>query len=145
MNEHDIIAEWLQIAYDDYDSALYLFQKPHRKPLEIICYHCQQSAEKSLKAFLCANGVDVPKTHETGILCRQCADVDNSFLSFMPQCEELAIYATETRYPIRIEIDEVMAKHTLKQAFEIYNFVSDILKPSKSICHASYTETEHKG
>jgi hypothetical protein len=24
MSEHDIVEEWLQIAYEDYDSALYL-------------------------------------------------------------------------------------------------------------------------
>ena len=52
MTEYDIVTEWLQIAYDDYDSAKYLFDRPSRKPLEIICYHCQQSVEKSLKAFL---------------------------------------------------------------------------------------------
>jgi HEPN domain-containing protein len=47
------IAEWLKIAYDDFDSALHLFNTKHPKPLEIICYHCQQSVEKALKAFLC--------------------------------------------------------------------------------------------
>jgi HEPN domain-containing protein len=127
MNEHDIVAEWLQIAYDDYDSAIYLFQKPHRKPHEIICYHCQQSAEKALKAFLCANDVDVPKTHETGILCRLCIDLDSSFSRFLEACEELAIFATETRYPIRIEIDEATVVRNLRQAFEIYNFVTKII------------------
>jgi HEPN domain-containing protein/GNAT superfamily N-acetyltransferase len=127
MNEHDIVAEWLQIAFDDYDSALYLFQRPHRRPYEIICYHCQQSAEKALKAFLCANGVEVPRTHETGYLCQLCINIDDSFSSFLESCEELAIYATETRYPIRIEIDEATVKRNLKQAFEIYNFVSSII------------------
>ena len=71
MREIDVVNEWLQIAYDDYDSALFLFQNKHPKPLEIICYHCQQSVEKSLKAYLCAKGIDVPKTHEVGLLCRR--------------------------------------------------------------------------
>jgi HEPN domain-containing protein len=123
MNEHDILDEWLQIAYDDYDSALYLFQKPHRKPYEIICYHCQQAAEKSLKAFLCVSGVEIPKVHDTGILCQQCVDIDESFSTFLKPCEDLAIYATETRYPIRIEIDEATVERSLEQAFMIYTFV----------------------
>ena len=55
MSEHDIVAEWLLASYDDYDSAKYLFDRPHKKALEIICYHCQQTVEKSLKAFLCHN------------------------------------------------------------------------------------------
>ena len=27
MSEHDIVAEWIQVAYDDYDSAKYLSKK----------------------------------------------------------------------------------------------------------------------
>jgi HEPN domain-containing protein/GNAT superfamily N-acetyltransferase len=127
MSEYDIVAEWLQVAFDDYDSALYLFQKPHRRPHEIICYHCRQSAEKALKAFLCAHGVDIPRTHDTGFLCRLCVDIDNSFSRVLESCEELAIYATETRYPIRIEIDEATVKRNLKQTYEIYCFVTDIV------------------
>ena len=130
MNERDILTEWLQIAYDDYDAASYLFQKPYRKPLEIICYHCQQSAEKSLKAYLCANGAEISKTHETGILCLKCVEINESFSEILTSCEELAIYATETRYPIRIDIDEATVKRNLKQALEIYNFVVDKVSPS---------------
>ena len=126
--EYDIVAEWLQIAYDDYDSAFYLFQKPNRKPLEIICYHCQQSVEKSLKAYLCANGVEIPKTHDTGMLCRRCTEFNNAFSEFLELCEEVTVYATETRYPIRIEIDEAGAKRNLHQALKIYNFVTSIIK-----------------
>jgi HEPN domain-containing protein len=128
MNGSDIVSEWLQIAYDDYDSALYLFQKPHRKPIEIICYHCQQSVEKSLKAFLCAKEIAIPKTHDTGYLCQKCAEIDNAFLGYLKPCEELATYATETRYPVRIEIDEVTVKYNLQQAWTVYNFVTGIIK-----------------
>ena len=63
MNEHDIITEWLEIAYD---TARFLFDKKHPKPLEIICYHCQQSVEKSLKAFLCANDIKITKNTRDG-------------------------------------------------------------------------------
>jgi len=45
MDRQDVVAEWLQIAYEDLDSAQFLFDHKHPKPLEIICYHCQQSAE----------------------------------------------------------------------------------------------------
>jgi len=33
-----IVDEWLLIAYDDLDSAKFLFEHKHPKPLEIICY-----------------------------------------------------------------------------------------------------------
>ena len=122
MKEADIANEWLQIAYDDYDSAKFLFDHKTPKPLEIICYHCQQAAEKALKSFICAHNKDIPKTHEVKRLCNQCAEIDSSFEILFGDCEELEVYATETRYPLRIEIDDTHAERALKQAFKIYEF-----------------------
>ena len=132
MSEHDIVAEWLQASHDDYDSAKYLFDRPHKKALEIICYLCQQSVEKSLKAFLCYHDVTFPKTHDTGFLYNKCVEIENSFSRFQNICEELTIYATETRYPIRIDIDEPTAERLLKQSEDIYIFVSKLLKPQQN-------------
>jgi HEPN domain-containing protein len=50
MNENDVVGEWLQIASDDLDTAQHLFGREQRKPLEIICLHCQRSVGKPLKA-----------------------------------------------------------------------------------------------
>jgi len=36
--------------------------------LESLCYHCQQAAEKALKAVLIARGAQVPRTHNIGLL-----------------------------------------------------------------------------
>ena len=129
MTEYDIVAEWLQIAYDDYDSAKYLFNRPYRKALEIICFHCQQSVEKSLKAFLCAHDVALSRTHDTGILNHQCTEIENTFTKYQKICEELTIFATETRYPVRIEVDSATTERLLQQALEIYNFVISFVKP----------------
>ncbi|MDR2088796.1 MAG: HEPN domain-containing protein, partial [Clostridiales Family XIII bacterium] len=93
MSEIDITNEWLQIAYGDYDSAKFLYDHKIPKPLEIICYHCQQSAEKSLKAFICAHDIDIPKTHEVKRLCAQCSELDDSFADLFDDCEELEVYA----------------------------------------------------
>jgi HEPN domain-containing protein len=121
MSEHDIVNEWLQIAYEDLDTALFLFEHKHKKPLEIICYHCQQAAEKSLKAYLCASGIEVPKTHEVGLLCHRCNELDVSFSEYFYACDDLALYATQTRYPNRMEIEEPRAKAALEQARLIYD------------------------
>ena len=133
MSEYDIVAEWLEIANADLDVAQYLFARPVHKQLEIICYHCQQSVEKSLKAFLCANDVEIPKVHAVSVICHQCSDINPAFSDFIKTCEILEVYATQTRYPSRIELDEPIAKQALTQALAIYNFVSELLKPpSKS-------------
>ena len=39
-------SEWLRYANMDLDAAKFLFENQYPKPLEIICYHCQQAAEK---------------------------------------------------------------------------------------------------
>ncbi|MCL2050824.1 MAG: HEPN domain-containing protein [Lachnospiraceae bacterium] len=69
MNDKTLVDEWLEIASCDLDAAQYLFERPHQKQLEIICYLSQQCAEKSLKAYLCANDIMIPKIHEIGVLC----------------------------------------------------------------------------
>ena len=44
MNEKipSMVKEWLRLAEMDLESAGFLFNL-HRTPVEIICYHCQQS------------------------------------------------------------------------------------------------------
>jgi HEPN domain-containing protein len=51
----------------DLESAKHLLgMKPI--PYEVICYHCQQSAEKSLKALMVKNQLEVRKIHDLVIL-----------------------------------------------------------------------------
>jgi HEPN domain-containing protein len=128
MSENDIVAEWLLIAYEDYDSALYLFENKRPKPLEIICYHCQQTVEKSLKAFLCAKDIEIPKTHDAGLLCHHCAELDVAFKDLQDNCDDMVVYATKTRYPNRVDIEEDSAKIALQQALAVYKFVSEKLE-----------------
>lgn len=51
MNKNILIQEWLDHSRKDLDSAVFL-TKMMPEPLEIICFHCQQSVEKALKAYL---------------------------------------------------------------------------------------------
>ena len=41
--------EWYNMAAMDLGVAGHLDATYHPKPLEIICYHCQQAAEKAIK------------------------------------------------------------------------------------------------
>ena len=63
--------DWLRFAQANYDSAKYLYDSPlHPKPLEIICYHCQQAAEKAVKALIVYFGSrgGMPKVHDISFL-----------------------------------------------------------------------------
>ena len=46
-----IVEEWLRFANNDLE-AVRILSSHHPMQLEIICYHCQQAAEKALKAYL---------------------------------------------------------------------------------------------
>ena len=46
------VQQWLAFAKMDMDTARHLYDTFYPKPLPIICYHCQQAAEKSIKAVI---------------------------------------------------------------------------------------------
>lgn len=51
---------WRAIAEEELQSAEYLAEK---KLFRMVCYHAQQSVEKSLKALLVDREIDIPRTH----------------------------------------------------------------------------------
>ena len=50
------VKEWLDFAKMDLSSAQHLYKTFYPRPLQIICYHCQQAAEKALKAVMLLKG-----------------------------------------------------------------------------------------
>jgi len=83
--DKELVAEWLGFADNDIDTAL-LLKEMRPQHFEIICYHCQQSAEKYLKGFLVAKEQMSPKTHDLTTLCNLCTEYDNNFTSILSQC-----------------------------------------------------------
>ena len=51
--------QWLDMAQTDFGVAKHLEANYYPKPLEIICYHCQQAVEKGIKALIVKYGVAV--------------------------------------------------------------------------------------
>lgn len=117
MPEPVLIAEWIQRAEDDYESALDLLRRRQRPTPAMVCYHCQQYAEKYLKAFLLQHNVHFERTHDLKDLNKLCSEVDGSFAFITDWLKWLNPYATETRDPGRaIEIEEARsAVATMKQ------------------------------
>ena len=62
-----VTREWVRKAEVDYRSADGLRRK--EPPVhESVCFHCQQCAEKYLKALMEEVGLPIPKTHDLGLL-----------------------------------------------------------------------------
>ena len=120
--EFEYVAEWFKFAGMDLASAEYLLgMQP--QPYEIICYHCQQSAEKYLKGYLIYNGViEPPKIHNLDDLCELCSDFDERFHEIGGACNVLTVYGIQPRYPNEIEILESDMQKALECARQIRSF-----------------------
>ena len=89
----------------DLDSAQFLLgMRP--VPVEIICYHCEQAAEKLLKAVLVAADVEPPKTHDLIQLCKKCTELDEEYEALADACIELSPYGVQVRYPSNLDLNE---------------------------------------
>jgi len=99
MTENDEVNEWVVKAETDYKAALDLARR-RKDPLpDSVCFHCQQCAEKYLKAFLIARHIPFPKTHDLILLNDMCSAQDGSFTRLRDFLEELIGYDVAIRYP----------------------------------------------
>lgn len=115
-------SEWLDFAYMDLSAAEHLLtMRP--LPVEIICYHCEQAAEKFLKATLVQFDRELPKTHDLIQLCKLCCEVDTRFEQLADSCIELTPYGVQVRYPSNLELDESDAVCALKECRLVQDFV----------------------
>jgi HEPN domain-containing protein len=117
-----ILEQWFAISQDDLDVALHCIANFYPKKLAIACYHCQQAAEKALKAFLAYCDIEPPKTHDLGQLCEMCIEQDASFSEIYEICSKLTSYGVATRYPQEIIVDETIAKTAIERAQTIHDF-----------------------
>lgn len=90
--------EWLFKAEQDLKSAELLLNARDAL-LDIAIYHCQQCAEKALKAYLTFKEQEIDKTHNLVLLVERCQHVESEFSALIDQAVFLRPYATLYRYP----------------------------------------------
>ena len=123
MNTREFSNEWFEMAKYDLEAAEYLLNM-RPIPIEIICFHCEQSVEKMLKGALVRFELEPPRTHDLVQLCKQCCEENEDFEQFIDPCIELPPYGVQTRYPSEIELEEIDMKNALKEARRIYDFIT---------------------
>ncbi len=120
------INQWLIKSMHDIGSAHCLLEG-NEKYLDNAVYHCQQAAEKAIKAFLTYKDIIFEKTHNLVALISLCLQSEPGFAQFKKEAEILTPYATEFRYPGDIlEPDINEAKQALEMSESIVNFVIDL-------------------
>jgi HEPN domain-containing protein len=91
--------EWIDEAEEDYLAAVTLGRRRSRPTPSAAAFHCQQCAEKYLKAWLVKHGRNVPRTHDLLELHRLCVETDLRLAVLADLLDSLNPYAVEFRYP----------------------------------------------
>lgn len=117
------IQQWLLKSRRDLEAAGLLFESK-TSLLDVVVYHCQQSAEKAFKAYLTYQDVVFQKTHNLSVLLDLCDSFDAAFDDLRNFAETLTPYATEFRYPgDMIEPERQDAEEAIEIATLILIFV----------------------
>lgn len=127
MDNSDVAKEWFKVAEADLASAEFL-QNMRPVPVEIICYHCQQSVEKYLKGFLALKGEEIKKIHDLVRLNKMCQKYEKGYKLIEEDCLLLTDYAVNVRYPFPMDIDTSDMNLALKSAQKIKEYVLRISK-----------------
>jgi HEPN domain-containing protein/predicted nucleotidyltransferase len=110
------IAEWLQRAQGDFVMARLALT--HGGLWDEVCFHCQQAAEKSLKAALVRRYVHPSHTHNLSELLQDLRVVGEPAPGLDADCARLAPYAVTMRYG-PFKADERIAREALAAAERI--------------------------
>ena len=97
----DEVIAWIQKAEADYQNARILLRQRKTFMPDNICWSCQQSAEKYLKAYLIRRKIDYPRRrrHDLVQLRNLCADADPDFRLITEAIATLDQFGTDLRYP----------------------------------------------
>ena len=116
---------WILKALNDYRTAEKLINLPQEEIItDTLCFHCQQTAEKILKAFLVCHGVEFERVHTLEYLIKLCSTVDSEFESLYETTKNLTDYAIEVRYPDEFYMPSVEeAKQAYNSATAVKEFV----------------------
>ncbi len=99
MVDPSLVTEWLAKADEDLEFGR-LNLEERKNFFAQICFHFQQAAEKYLKAFIVAKEIEFKRIHDLGLLLKMAAGVDGSLEELKDDCEYLAAFYIEARYPV---------------------------------------------
>jgi HEPN domain-containing protein len=134
MDEEKIkeIQLWLIKSQHDLGSAERLMEgdEPY---LDTAVYHCQQAAEKAIKAYLIYRDVVFEKTHNLVVLLFACIPFEPRLNQWKEVAETLSPYAAEFRYPREtMEPTKEEAQEAIIMTKEIVDFIIKLL-PNEAI------------
>lgn len=124
MDEEPEFLEWLTYAERDLQSAQFL-KNMYPVPLEIICFHCQQAAEKAIKALLAFHNIAPHRTHDLQVLCGLVQQEQTLPELIMTDCKELLGYEVVTRYPSKDTAELPATERALEASQRILSYAHE--------------------
>ena len=91
--------EWIEKAEGDWNAARQLYRVRKDPNYDSVCFHCQQSAEKYLKARLIEAATPFSKIHDLNKLLILALAVEPHWAVLNPYLQSLNNYAVAFRYP----------------------------------------------
>ena len=107
MRQHEQAMLLVKKAADDEALLAEILPSSHVSD-EIFGFHCQQAAEKLLKALLSQAGIGYPRTHNLRLLMDLLADSGQPLPTDLSELDILTPYGTLFRYedlPAEVELD----------------------------------------
>jgi HEPN domain-containing protein len=123
-----LTAEWIQKAEEDFFAANQLAGAHALTPFNVVCFHCQQAAEKWLKARLCENDVHFPKTQDLRQLLALLRSAYPPLTGLQDQARRLSFFSIDTRYP-----GDSATREEMEQALVDMGAIRDQVRQSFSI------------
>lgn len=127
MQNKEVVQKLIQFAEMDSSTAIFLHENMYPMPLEIICYHCQQAAEKAIKALILAKGGNLTKTHDLGLLMESVSTNLICSENVLNACDDLTPFGVKFRYPQEISIDETLTHKAIANMNSIVSFCKEQL------------------
>jgi HEPN domain-containing protein len=117
------VREWLERAADDLREAEHDLTAAPLLARGAV-FHCQQAAEKALKAFLSAHERPFPRTHDLDELGRVVVALDSTLATVVDRAKDLTPYAWRFRYPgAPLAPTEDETREALALAREVYSAI----------------------
>ena len=123
------VSRWLELAEIDLKAARVLLKEGDLTG--VVCFHAQQSVEKSLKALIESKGLNPPKSHDLILLNNRVDDLVQLNEDTLSKLNQVYI---DTRYPASVGLlpdglpDLEDAKAFYDYSREVYNQIKAILR-----------------
>ena len=123
----ELVGKWVEKADADLKAAETLFE--HEGGLwAIVAFHCQQSAEKNIKAVLTSLQIEFGKTHDISVLLDSLGSGKSDLETALRSAEGLTVYGVQARYPgDGPDVDDEEAKRAVELAQMVARLVKDTL------------------